>query len=320
MRNYSAAGIAQPPHQFLSGRVIIDFPVVKPYIWAIAINILHYQPVPTMTNLRTWCFLVMLGGLLVPPPVSAQDIHKRFQITPYFALDGYRWKEFGDTGDELLTESGLLFGLGLRPKVSFGSSMRFFLDAEFEYWFGSVDYEGFIQGQNGVRTPYTTTTVYGGIDFSLKAGYKFPVAKSFDLTPAAGFGYQYWNRNLDNGGKNGYDEQYSVFLLDLGVTGLYQFSRPSQGYLTLLLEMPVSISESIDLASRGQGGPANISLSPGTSPAFQIRLGGSFYNVFVEGFFRTWLLTKSNEDQGYHQPESTQKKFGVRLGYVIGVI
>jgi hypothetical protein len=262
----------------------------------------------------------MLAGLLVPPPAPGQDIHKRFQITPYFAFDGYRWKEFGDTGDELLTESGLLFGLGLRPRVSFGSSMRFFLDAEFEYWFGSVDYAGFTQDQNGVRTPYTTTTVYGGIDFSLKAGYKFPVAKSFDLTPAAGFGYQYWNRNLDNGGIHGYDEQYSVFLLDLGVTGLYQFSRSSQGYLTLLLEMPVSISESIDLASRGQGGPANISLSPGVNPAFQVRLGGSFYRVFVEGFFRTWTLSKSSEDQGYYQPESTQKKFGLRLGYVIGVI
>lgn len=250
---------------------------------------------------------------LLPTLALAQESTQPFQITPYTQFRFFGWKEFGDNGEQLLQESGTLYNFGALPRWSFGS--RFFVETDGSVYFGSVDYDGFIQDAQGQRTPFKTSTVYFGLELAPAAGYAFPLSRQFVLTPTTGFGIEYWNRNLDNGGANGYDEKYTVIYFHGAATGTYNLNSDIQFFSSFGMKIPFSISESIDLASRGQGGPGDVSLSPGVSPRFRFGAGANVYNVMVELSFETWTLVKSNEDRNFHQPESTRKIFGVKLGY-----
>lgn len=252
---------------------------------------------------------------LLPTFALAQESAKPFQITPYTQFRFFGWKEFGDNGEQLLQESGTLFSFGAVPRWSLGT--RFFVEADGSLYFGSVDYDGFLQDPQGQQTPFKTTTVYFGLELAPAAGYVFPLSKQFDLTPTAGFGIEYWNRNLDNGGRNGYDEKYTVIYFHGAATGMYNLNRDIQFFSSFGMKIPFSISESIDLASRGQGGPVDVTLSPGVSPRFRFAAGANVYHALIEFSFESWTLVKSNEDRNYFQPESTRKVFGIKLGYTI---
>ena len=256
--------------------------------------------------------LVLSGG-----HAAAQHLNQTFQMTTCADFKWYGWKEFGDINEELLNEDGMLYGFGLIPRVAFGDTKKFYLESETTVHFGKVDYDGFLQNQFGQRTPYSTKTVYRGFETAATAGYIFSLSDQFDLTPTVSFGYEYWKRDLDDGGPNGYDERYKALLVHIGIEGTILLNRHIQFLSAVSMRIPVSISETIDLASRNQGGPADISLSPGVSPRIRIGGGVSIYRVLIEVSFETWTLTKSDEDKGYHQPESTRKIFFVRLGYTI---
>jgi hypothetical protein len=260
-------------------------------------------------------FLIVL--LVSSISALAQNSSAPFQITPHADFKFFGWKEFGDNGDELLKESGLLYSFGVVPRLAFGDARKFFVESEMFVNLGTVDYDGFLQDAQGQQTPFKTKTVYFGFEVDPAAGYVLSLSKQFDLTPTAGFGFEHWKRNLDNGGPNGYDEKYSVFLFQVSVNGKLVLNRDIHLLSGLGIKIPVSISESVDLASRGQGGPSDINLSPGISPRIRIGAGASIYHALIEFSFETWTLTKSSDDKNYHQPESTRKMFGIRLGYEI---
>ncbi len=272
--------------------------------------------------MRTTCagivsLMIILNTIAVSTGYS-QNINQRFQLTPYFNLKGYSWKEFSDTGNEDLSESGTLYDLGGIARYGFTKDMRLYGSADLQFYFGSVGYSGFqFNLQTGERTPYTTNVGYFGVGLDLSSGYDFKIAKSFELTPFAGFGIEYWSRDIGKGSPGGYIEKYTTFSLDLGVRGTYVMDRNSSFFSSLHLNVPVSISESVDLSSIGQ--PSDISLSPGINPRFHITLGGSFYSTFVELYFDTWTLSKSGEDRGFLQPESTRKNYGMRIGYTFAI-
>ncbi len=262
-------------------------------------------------------FLLVLVCTFIATFAFGQSNHVPFQVTPYTEFRFFGWKEFGDNGEQLLQESGTLYAFGAVPRWSFGEQRKFFVEADGSVYFGSVDYDGFLQDAQGQRTPFKTSTVYFGLEFASAAGYALPLSRQFALTPTAGFGIEYWNRNLDNGGVNGYDEKYTVIYFHGAATGTYNLSSDIEFFSSFGMKIPFSISESIDLASRGQGGPADVSLSPGVSPRFRFGAGTNVHNVMVELSFETWTLVKSNEDKTFHQPESTRKIFGIKLGYTL---
>jgi hypothetical protein len=249
----------------------------------------------------------------------AQNLSETFQITPYASIHGFSWKEFSSTGAEDLKEAGPRFSFGVVPRFSFLQRNTMFTELSINYTFGTVDYDGFLMDQLGNRTPYTNKTAYSSFEIAADAGYIFELSKSLQLAPVAGFGFEYWNRDLDNGGPRGYDEKYSVFLANVGVRGTYILTRNFQFFSGFLLEIPLSISESVNLAARGQGGPADISLNPGINPRYIIEVGGSVYRIVVVMYFETWTLSESGIDKGFRQPESTRKLFGLRIGYSIGL-
>jgi hypothetical protein len=263
--------------------------------------------------------LLMLLHVLPLSSGFSQNISRRFQITPYLNFSGFSWKEFSDKGDEDLKESGMLFSFGAIPRFAFTKDLHFYADADLQFYFASVGYEGYLQDEFGNKTPFNTDTGYWGFELVLSLGYSFPTSKSFELTPIGGFAIEYWSRDIGQGKvKQGYVEMYTAFFFNVGVRGAYIINRNIQLSSSILIKMPLTISESVDLSSTGVG-PSDISLSPGTNPRFRIQAGSSLYNLLAELYFETWTLSKSPEDRGFHQPESTRKGFGIRIGYTFAI-
>lgn len=261
-------------------------------------------------------FMLLCSG------VFAQNLGSSFQITPYFNLHGYTWKEFDDNGSEALKESGPKFAFGVVPRFSFLHKKNLYIEVDLQYTFGSVDYQGHkFDLQTGQRTPFTTQTGYTHFEVAANTGYIITLSRTFQLTPVAGFGYEVWNRELASGDPSGYDELYSVFLGSIGGNGTYVASNNFQLFFGFKVKMPFSISETIDKFPRGQPQYTNLSISPGINPKLAFHIGGSVYGVLAVFDYETWTLSRSpNVQGGLHQPESSRTHFGIRLGYTIGVM
>jgi len=255
------------------------------------------------------------ASLKAAPRQAEEDVSATFQLNPRVDLRFFTWKEFGTNDRELLTESGPLFAFGVDPRVSFGRGKRFFVEAGTRLYLGKVDYDGAMM--NGI--PYKSKTGYFGLELLPTAGYVFSLGRHLQLSPTAGVGFEYWNRDIDDGGRNGYDEKYTVYRIHSGLRGTYLLNRDIRFYSTLQLKVPVSISESVRLGARGQGRPLDVSLSPGISPAIVVEGGSTIHGVDVALYYETWTLARSNEDKGFHQPESTRKIFGIRVGHSFGL-
>jgi hypothetical protein len=249
---------------------------------------------------------------------AEQDVSPTFQIDPVVDFRFFNWGEYDPNGVQNLSESGVLFAVGVDPRFSFGKEKRFFVEAGTRVYFGKVDYDGFLMGGQGGRTPYKSKTGYFGLEFAPTAGYVFSLSRDFQLSPLAGFGFEYWDRDIDDGGRTGYDEFYTVFRFNTGLRGTYILNRNVRFHSTLMLKVPFSISESSVVGAR-QGRPIPISVSPGISPAFLIEGGTTIHGVDLALYFETWTLTPSNVDNGLHQPESTRKIFGIKMGYSFGI-
>lgn len=270
--------------------------------------------------MKTICLFVALF-ISASSNVFAQNLGSTLQITPYFDLHGYSWKEFDTNGSEALKESGPRFSFGVLPRYSFLQKRNLYFEMDLQYTLGTVDYEGFtFDIQTGARTPYTTQTSYSNFEATLNAGYIAELSKTFQLSPVAGFGFEVWNRDIGNGNPLGYDEKYSVFLTNVGVNGTFIVTPKIQFFSGVTIRFPLSISESIDRVPRVNSQKFNITLSPGSKPRFLVQVGGSIYRVFAMLYFETWTLSKSPEVQELHQPESTRTHFGVKLGYTLGLM
>src|SRR5262249_36110730 len=145
------------------------------------------------------------------------DVSSTFQIKPIVDFRFFNWKEFGANDRELLSESGLLYAFGVDPRFAFGRAKRFFVEAGTRLYIGKVDYDGALQ--NG--TPYKSKTGYFGFELLPTAGYVFSLGQHVQLTPTAGVGFEYWNRDIGDGDRLGYDEKYTVYRIQTGLRGTY---------------------------------------------------------------------------------------------------
>ncbi len=262
-------------------------------------------------------FLTIVIQVFGAATLVAQNLNRPFQITPFSESRFFGWKEFDADGSQALSESGALFGFGVEPRVAFGDAKRWFIKGDFEYYFGTVDYSGFLQNQLGQRTPFNTTVGYAGFELVASTGYVFSLSSDFELVPTAGFGFEHWSRELDKGGQFGYTEIYNVPLLEAGIEGAVVLNRNIQLIPWFSVRMPVSISESIDLSQSGLQGPSDLSLSPGISPRIRFGANASIYRVLVSLSYETWTLGRSPEDRGFLQPESTRSLLALKMGYTI---
>ena len=241
------------------------------------------------------------------------------EITPQFTLKSFIWGEYNDDSKQLLEEKGLQYGGGVTSKIKFSKSLDLFTRFDFNYYAGLVDYDGFLMLEGGGTEPYKSKTGYEGLETAINFGYDFYAGDQFVIAPELGFQYEYWNRDIDNGGKYGYDEVYNLFFIDFGTSLIYQFSRSSKIFFNVFGEYPLTINESVDLASRGQGGPPKINLEPKSNIGLNMELGATTYGAFLSFYLDYLLFSKSAFDQGFHQPESDRTVVGMKLGYTFSI-
>ena len=78
---------------------------------------------------RNFCSVfigIVLIQLFTAAQVYARNLNQALQNTSYLNLKSFNWKEFGDNGNQLLEESGLLFTVGNNFRVSFLKKNNFY--------------------------------------------------------------------------------------------------------------------------------------------------------------------------------------------------
>lgn len=260
---------------------------------------------------RWWLPLVVLMMAFVAGAAEYPIFEPKFQV--FGRVDYFTWKETGPGtpgGKPLVDEKGPLFGLGL--KGFFGNKFR--LELGMEGFLGEVDYEGFIQG-SGPMIPYNSKTAYGGGAGFIDLAYWIDLDQ-VALKPYAGFGARAWNRVLDadgfSPGKYGYEETWLALYGTLGAGASIGLGpRVSLG-AKVELRLPLHNEERVDLSHLG--GPSSIDLEPGKEVCWYGELSFNFKLLTVAAFFETFDFSASDASQGYMQPKSENRLYGVRVG------
>lgn len=249
----------------------------------------------------------------------AQTNKKLIEVTPQIVLKSFYWGEYNDKSVQLLEEQGMHYGGGFVSKFKFSRFLDLYTKLDLYYSTGLIDYNGFLQDAQGNTEPYKSKTDYRELETSISFGYDFTLAEYFVIAPEFGFQFEYWNRDIDNGGQYGYDEVYNMLSINFGSNFIFPLGNSSEIFFNILGRYPILIEESIDLASRGQGGPADINLEPGANLGLNLELGATVYGAFLSFYYDYLLFSKSKLDQGYFQPESDRSIVGLRLGYTFSI-
>lgn len=263
--------------------------------------------------IRAFLFILILSASSTS--LLAQTNKALVELTPQVVFKSFYWGEYNDNSELVLEEEGMHYGGGINSKFKFSRSFDLYAEVDLYYCYGLVDYNGFLQDAQGNTEPYKSQTAYEDLETSLNFGYDFYISQNFIIAPELGFQFEYWNRDIDNGGQYGYEEIYNMLSLQFGSSFIFPLGSASKIFLNILGKYPVLIEESIDLASRGQGGPADINLEPGANMGLNLELGANIYGAFVSLYFDYLLFSKSAYDQGYFQPESDRSVVGLKLGY-----
>lgn len=137
-------------------------------------------------------------ALTVALPTCATGSEKlsEFYVAPTFNY--FRWKENGSFGEQLVKETGPLFGIGsgVRTILLRGDSgQTFTLSGKLDIYGGVVNYEGYTQAPTFL--PVSTDVNYFGTRFGFDVGWGLPAGGS-TVGPFAGFSYRFWLRDLNS--------------------------------------------------------------------------------------------------------------------------
>ena len=87
--------------------------------------------------------------------VFAQRSKQNFSLSPFIKLNSFGWSEFGDSGNELLNESGFMFSFGSSADYYFTKKKNLFINSEIHFYLGKVNYDGFLFDALGNQEPYS---------------------------------------------------------------------------------------------------------------------------------------------------------------------
>lgn len=227
----------------------------------------------------------------------------------------FSWREFGDSGDRLLKETG--------PRLVATLNVDRAQDSRWEYGFrgrlysAKVDYDGQTM-ETG--EPVATRTDYSGASMEMNftrfsgdgAGGRSPWFFRF------GFGLDAWRRNiLASGTVSGYVERYRT-----------AYSRFGPGYDGLSrwelwggIRLPFWTRETADLSHIGG---SNLQLEPqGDFSLFAILRYGLAPHLELHAYYDSYRFKKSDpvagtlngENGNFYQPESWQDTIGAYVAY-----
>lgn len=223
----------------------------------------------------------------------------------YLKAENFTWKEFDDTGKQLLKESGPIYGLGYSGKSDINTSLTG--KGRWEMFGGVVDYDG----QTTAGTPVKTDTGYFGMKVEGDLGWKFMVAKKSSIEPFAGLGWRWWNRSIQSTATVlGYDELWSSIYSRLGIRGNLVFKKTMGVFAEGGVKLPIYNVNNIDLF--------DVTVYPGNKPSTFAEAGFKWAKLKVNMFYEGMRFSKSAEVGIYsiYQPKSTADIYGVNVGVV----
>ena len=131
------------------------------------------------------------------PTFAAGDVKiSELYVAPTFNY--FTWKENGSFGEQLVKETGPLFGVGSGVRTILfrsDSGQTLTLSGKLDIYGGVVDYDGHTQAPSYL--PVSTDVTYFGTRLGFDAGWGFPAGRS-TVGPFAGFNYRFWLRDLNS--------------------------------------------------------------------------------------------------------------------------
>ncbi|MBI4848624.1 MAG: outer membrane beta-barrel protein [Nitrospirae bacterium] len=252
-------------------------------------------------------FLILAAAyhsVLLPPAASAEN-----EYDVYLKGESFTWKEFDNGGDQLLKESGPIYGVGGLAKLDIKSLT---LKIRGELFGGRIDYDG--QTQEG--TPVQTDVDYLGVKIEGNIGYKFNLTERFSVEPFAGPGYRYWERDIKSTSlATGYLEKWSSVYVQAGIHSDIAFYGLGKVFVEGGIKFPVHNENEADLSVLGSG---TVTLEPGKKESFFAEAGVKWKMLRTAVFYEGLRFSKSEVVRGGHQlwyqPESKGDIYGVNIG------
>jgi len=252
--------------------------------------------------------------LVLATSLSASETGSLLNARVYGHLDNFEWQEYL-LGQEIVRDSGPMYGIG--ADLTIAPPIMLIIEANGEFYFGNLDYDGFIQNARGLE-PYRSKTQYLGIKGSVDIAIMFDVTDHLSLKPYLGIGANAWRRRLDDTGGRvyGYDESWLTLFPFIGLRAGVPVTRRVEVFGKAELRLSAYNVEKVDMSNLG--GPSGIYLSPGRQPSFCAEAGVNIAFVSVSFYYETLRFGESDIDNQYDifQPESKADTYGIRAGAV----
>ncbi len=223
------------------------------------------------------------------------------QLTLAAAPEYFYWEE-DVNGSKLLDETGFRIEVELsyKPRREAG----WIWAARGKVYYGSVDYNGFLELPGGELQPLKSTTDYYGGLLEARYGYRWPLGQEHFLDLMAGPGDELWLRRL--GGPGGYDEVWLPLYFKAGA----DLSPRETGWIGALgLKVPFYTAQWANTTP-------STTLHPGPMVSAYAEAGYKFGPHFsLSAFFDSYWFTESSVSSGFFQPESKTYQVGAKLGW-----
>ncbi len=230
-------------------------------------------------------------------------------LDTYFNVESLSWKEFDNSGDQLLKESGPIFAVGYSVKLDIKPIT---LKSKAELFGGRINYDGQTTGSSAPASKETDSD-YLGVKIEVDSGWKFIINEKFSLEPFAGLGVRRWKRDIESTESSiGQEETWRSIYTRIGVRG----DRIYPDNLKSFFELGVNIPFDNENEFEGPGYTATV--EPGNKASFFAEAGLKWRLFKTTIFYEGMKFSKSNtvtvNNVQVWQPKSKADIFGINIG------
>lgn len=197
---------------------------------------------------RTVSVFILAGICILLQPLALAVDPRRSDSSFTFGLQvrDHNWTEYGDSGEQLIEESGSLYGLFVRLENYLGG--RWGIRGDAQVFGGTVDYDG--QTQDG--TPANTDVDYIGGNVDVGPACRLLGNDQMSLAAFAQVGLRIWNRGLsDDDDAQGYDELWMTTAGRIGAKAQAKLAPNFELFAEGGYRIPIYTREEVDFSDLG---------------------------------------------------------------------